>query len=113
MNPKSIKMGELYGQFDEITHEWTDGLLPRVIRDCIADTSADKKWIIFDGPGVFQFFGEDVFEVGACEICLCSYLWVSIHKYKIFTHLVCQVHQVFGCDCSLDFMSISALIYSM
>jgi dynein heavy chain, axonemal len=50
LNPKAITMGQLYGEFDENTHEWTDGVLACYMRECSADTKADKKWIMFDGP---------------------------------------------------------------
>ena len=50
INPKSITQGQLYGNFDENTHEWTDGVLPIVYRNCSKDTTPDRHWIVFDGP---------------------------------------------------------------
>jgi dynein heavy chain len=49
LNPQSITIGELYGQFHAISHEWTDGLLATLARKVI-DDSDQRKWIVFDGP---------------------------------------------------------------
>jgi len=50
LNPKSINMGQLYGEFNEQTHEWTDGILAYIVRETVKDQSDEKHWIIFDGP---------------------------------------------------------------
>jgi len=50
LNPKCITMGELYGEYSQMTNEWCDGLGSTLIRNAVADTTLDKKWVVFDGP---------------------------------------------------------------
>ncbi|CAH8499452.1 unnamed protein product [Schistosoma intercalatum] len=50
LNPKSLSLGELYGEFNLSTNEWTDGVLSSIMRQTCSDGSPTLKWIIFDGP---------------------------------------------------------------
>ncbi|CAK72703.1 unnamed protein product (macronuclear) [Paramecium tetraurelia] len=50
LNPKAITIEELYGQFDMITQQWTDGLASHIIRGQASLETEDMKWVVFDGP---------------------------------------------------------------
>lgn len=50
LNPKSISMGELYGEVNPISQEWRDGLASKIMREAALENKEDKTWVVFDGP---------------------------------------------------------------
>ena len=58
LNPKALSAGQLYGEFNGLSGEWTDGLVPHLVRKCVetvesgtktydsrdAHVSSDERW---------------------------------------------------------------------
>ncbi|XP_052105179.1 cytoplasmic dynein 1 heavy chain 1-like isoform X5 [Mytilus californianus] len=52
IDPKSISKALLYGNLDQNTREWTDGLFTHILRKIIDNVRGElqkRQWIIFDG----------------------------------------------------------------
>jgi dynein heavy chain len=50
INPKSVTLGQLYGDFDHHSHDWTHGLLCDAVRFAAGEPPPVRHWIVLDGP---------------------------------------------------------------
>lgn len=50
MNPKSVSIGQLYGDFEKVTRDWQDGILATTVKNAASDKLGDTHWIMLDGP---------------------------------------------------------------
>lgn len=92
LNPKSITMGELYGESNPLTMEWKDGLMAIVVRRCVRDTSTDHQWVICDGP-VDALWIENMNTVLDDNKMLCLANSERI-KFTPFMHMVFEVQDL-------------------
>ena len=53
INPKSLSIGMLFGQYEKLTNEWTEGVFGKLVKECIEDVQRNfmrQYWIVLDGP---------------------------------------------------------------
>lgn len=50
LNPKAITDKLLYGENDQTSNEWHDGICAAIFRECVEDKTQNLKWVVFDGP---------------------------------------------------------------
>lgn len=72
MNPKALSLGELYGEYDLSTNEWTDGVLSSVMRIACSGMQRIMGWgeqmpKFLKGVGILGI-ESSVWEKNACRM---------------------------------------------
>lgn len=46
--PKAVSIDDLFGSYNDLTREWSDGIVNVLVRQCLR--SSKLNWIVMDGP---------------------------------------------------------------
>lgn len=91
INPKSLSLGELYGQYDMQANEWLDGVLSNTMRQCCTDKQANAHWLLFDAP-VDTTWVESMNSVMVSVLCWRVVQLASLAKLVLRLHCVENCH---------------------
>ena len=95
INPKSLSVHELYGNFQPSTKEWQDGLSATIFREInTRDSKCEHiKWVVFDGP-IDALWIENMNTVLDDNQCLCLANGERLQLSKSCMRIVFEVDQV-------------------
>jgi len=48
--PKAISSAVLYGEVDDASGDWVEGIAAKLFKEAAQDQSDSLRWIVFDGP---------------------------------------------------------------
>ena len=80
LNPKVFSLGQLYGQYSQLTGDWKDGIGSAICRKALEACKGAQQWVIFDGP-VDPLWIESMNTVldDNCMLCLPSGERMKLH----------------------------------
>jgi len=50
VNPKAVSVGQLFGEYNDVSNEWSDGQASVVVRASTSLRKGHMTWVCFDGP---------------------------------------------------------------